>query len=124
MNWLRHAAAEEALFAPRGPQGWHLFDELMKCERMLTEKSREVAAAVKAVGDQVEGLLGTHCKQREVWKAVRHMMSDEDAWLYRGQPGDDAESEACEMQRLLAMMGTSVEVQDYCCTQCGRPLRR
>ena len=78
---------------------------------MLTEKSSEVTAAVKAVGDQVEGLLGTHCKQPEVWKAVRHMMSSEDAWLYRGQPVDDAELEACEKQTLLAMMGTSVEVQ-------------
>ena len=77
---------------------------------MLAEKSSEVTAVVKAVGDQVEGLLGTHCKQREVWKAVRLIVSGQGAWLYRGQPVDDADLEACEKQRLLAMMGTSVEV--------------
>ena len=26
VKWLHHAAARGALFAPHGPQGWHLFD--------------------------------------------------------------------------------------------------
>ena len=62
---MRHKGAEAALFAPHGPQKWVLFDELLKWDKMMTEEGSEVAAAVKAVGDQVEALLGVHCKQRE-----------------------------------------------------------
>ena len=76
----------------------------------MAEEGSEVAAAVEAVGDQVEALLGVHCKQREVWKAVQQMMSSEDAWLHRGQPVCEELMKDCEKRRLLAMMGTSVEV--------------
>ena len=114
VKWVRHAAAERALFAPHGPQRWHLFDELLKWEHMLTKESSMVVGAVEAVGDQLEQMLGVHCEQREVWKAVQHMMSTEDAWLYRKVKGSDVE--ACEKLDLLdpsvlAMVGTSVEVQ-------------
>ena len=70
-----------------------------------------MTAAVKAVGDRLEVWLGTHDEQREVWKAVRQMMASEDAWRYRDQPVCEDDMEACEKQKLLAMMGTSVEVQ-------------
>ena len=111
VKWLRHKGAEAALFAPHGPRKWVLFDELLTWDLMMAEKDSDVATAVKAVGDQVEALLGVHCKQREVWKAVQQMMSSEDAWLHRGEPVCEELMEDCEKRRLLAMMGTSVEVQ-------------
>ena len=76
----------------------------------MAEEGSEVAAAVKAVGDQVEALLGVHCNQREVWKTVQQMMPSEDAWLHRDQSMCEELVKAFEKRKLLAMMGTSVEV--------------
>ena len=111
VHWMRDAGAEEALLARYGKPGWQLFDELLDWKVMLKERSSKVTAAVKAVGDRLEEELGVHCKQREVWKAVRQMVDSEDAWLYRDQLVCEDDMEACEKQKLLAMMGTSVEVQ-------------
>jgi hypothetical protein len=111
VKWIRHKGAEAALFAPHGPQRWHLFDELLQWERMVAEKASEVAAAVKMVGDQVEAMFGVHCMQREVWKALQQMMASEDAWLHRDQPVHDGLAGSFEEEKLLAMMGTSLEVQ-------------
>ena len=38
------------------------------------------------------------------------MMSSEDTWLYRDQPLREELVTTCEKRKLLAMMGTSVEV--------------
>ena len=114
IKWLRHAAAERALFAPHGPKRWLLFEELLKCEYMLTEESTLVVRAVETVGDKLEEMLSVHCRQREVWKAVQHMMSSEDAWLYRKVRASEVEA-SVKLDLLdpsmLAMAGTSVEVQ-------------
>ena len=114
IKWLRHAAAERALFASHGPKRWLLFEELLKWEYMLTEESTLVVRAVETVGDKLEEMLSVHCRQREVWKAVQHMMSSEDAWLYRKVRASEAEA-SVKLDLLdpsmLAMAGTSVEVQ-------------
>ena len=114
IKWLRHAAAERALFASHGPKRWLLFEELLKWEYMLTEESTLVVRAVETVGDKLEEMLSVHCRQREVWKAVQHMMSSEDAWLYRKVRASEVEA-SVKLDLLdpsmLAMAGTSVEVQ-------------